>query len=302
MCEPSKGMNLSETDNCSAGAAAWKGRAPGRTARWQGGSIQPPWADSAPGGLALLANGAAILGLFDMVNRGGDLTGGVAHVNGNRADFFGRGYSGITERFDVGADSDDEAVHAGADGVGLVMDRALDALEQMRQFGRVQFGVVFYGDETAKRGPAGHGHRGFLGVNPFQSQLPTVGAFRGDPRHRRAADSVAVGFGDPVLQVLAGHPGFIGDEAGEIHGVVDSGVEEVERKLVILLDALLELLEMLHFDAEARVGDAVIGQDSSVRLAAERSEFLDDLRGCHGLNDSAKTACSAQAMTFVLCR
>jgi hypothetical protein len=40
MCEPSKGMDLSETDNCSADAAAWKGRAPDRTARWQGGSIQ----------------------------------------------------------------------------------------------------------------------------------------------------------------------------------------------------------------------------------------------------------------------
>src|ERR1051326_7141991 len=29
MCEPSKGMDLSETDNCSADAAAWKARAPG---------------------------------------------------------------------------------------------------------------------------------------------------------------------------------------------------------------------------------------------------------------------------------
>ena len=40
MYEPSNGMDLSETDNCSADAAAWKGGAPGRTARWQGGSIQ----------------------------------------------------------------------------------------------------------------------------------------------------------------------------------------------------------------------------------------------------------------------
>ena|ERR1051326_5568308 len=40
MCEPSKGIVLSETDNCSADAAARKGRAPGRTARWQSGGIQ----------------------------------------------------------------------------------------------------------------------------------------------------------------------------------------------------------------------------------------------------------------------
>src|ERR1043165_1719921 len=40
MCEPSKGMDLSETDNSSADAAAREGRARGRTARWQGGSIQ----------------------------------------------------------------------------------------------------------------------------------------------------------------------------------------------------------------------------------------------------------------------
>ena len=49
MCEPSKGMDLSETDNCSADAAAWKGRAPGRTARWQGAvsrrSLLPMTAD-----------------------------------------------------------------------------------------------------------------------------------------------------------------------------------------------------------------------------------------------------------------
>src|ERR1043166_3205536 len=42
MCEPSKGMDLSETDNCSADASAWKGLAPGPTARWQGGSIHAP--------------------------------------------------------------------------------------------------------------------------------------------------------------------------------------------------------------------------------------------------------------------
>src|ERR1043166_7145011 len=37
MCEPSKGMDLSETDNCSADAAAWKGRAPDGRARLAGG-------------------------------------------------------------------------------------------------------------------------------------------------------------------------------------------------------------------------------------------------------------------------
>src|ERR1043166_8580838 len=40
MCGPSKDMDLSETDNCSVDAAAWKGRAPGRMALCQGGSIQ----------------------------------------------------------------------------------------------------------------------------------------------------------------------------------------------------------------------------------------------------------------------
>jgi hypothetical protein len=82
-----------------------------------------------------------------------------------------------------------------------------------------------------------------------------------------------------VSAVLPGHAGVVGDQAGEVHGVVDAGVEEVEGELVVLLHALLDLLEVFDLDAVDGVFGAVAEEDLAVGVGAEGTELGEDVLG-----------------------
>src|SRR5262245_41546425 len=103
--------------------------------------------------------------------------------------------------------------------------------------------------------------------------------FSGDPGDGEAAECFAGGVIGPALKVLFGHLRVIGDEAGEIHGVVDARVVEIERELIILFDSLLDFLEVLNAYAENGLLDAVIQKDALVVFLGEGLELGDNFGG-----------------------
>src|SRR5262245_29253051 len=106
--------------------------------------------------------------------------------------------------------------------------------------------------------------------------------FGRDPGDGEAAECFAGGVIGPALEVLFGHLLVVGDEAGEIHRVIDARVVEIERELIILLDPLLDFLEVLNAYAENGLLDAVIQKDALVVFLGEGLELGDDFGGgCH---------------------
>src|SRR5438128_4621676 len=85
---------------------------------------------SALRGLALLADGAALLDLLDVFRGARHLAGGTTHVHRHGAELRRRLHSEVRERLDVTADRDHKTVHDIADAVWLIVDGLLDALQE----------------------------------------------------------------------------------------------------------------------------------------------------------------------------
>jgi hypothetical protein len=90
------------------------------------------------------------------------------------------------------------------------------------------------------------------------------------------------GFFHPASEILLGHPGIIGNQVGQIHGVVDPGVAQIERELIICLDAFLDLLQVPDLHAEDRFPCAMVPQHFPDAFRAEPFEFFDNLTCGHG--------------------
>jgi hypothetical protein len=163
------------------------------------------------------------------------------------------------------------------------VDGGLDALKKFSQGRDVEVGVVLDGNPTRQSAPSGDRSLLVGRFDPFEREVPAVRAVRRDPRDCELGDRVAFGLFEPAAEVGLGHFGFVGDEAGEVHRIVDAGVIEVERELVVLLDRLLVFFEVLDLDAEEGAGDAVIAEDAAVALGPERLDFLNDLGCGHGV-------------------
>ncbi len=65
-----------------------------------------------------------------------------------------------------------------------------------------------------------------------------------------------------------------GDQPGQIHRFAVPGVVKVERKLVILLDALLDLLQVRYLNAKEGLLHTVVGHYVLVAVAAQRLPAL----------------------------
>lgn len=148
----------------------------------------------------------------------GDSAGGFTHGDFYFADGFGSLDGLLTQRGDVDADVDDEAVHAVADSVGGLMDGGLDPGEELLVVREVEFGIGAEGGEVAEGSPAGAGGGFDFGFDPFQGFFPAEGAAGGDPGDGAFAEHGPVGGIDPALEVVAGHLAVVDDEAGEVHG------------------------------------------------------------------------------------
>jgi len=123
--------------------------------------------------------------------------------------------------------------------------------------------------------------RSFGRIYPFQRHFHAMRAAGGHPGNGGTGERGA-GIFRPVLEVLFGHLRIISNQPGQVHGVIDARVVEIESEAIIHLDALLDLLEFLDFHAEAGFGNAVIEENVSVAFAAERFDFSEDFLGSHG--------------------
>ena len=162
------------------------------------------------------------------------------------------------------------------------MDRLGHATEELFQAGQVE--VLVRGDrnDAAERAPAGGGDL-FLGrLDPLEREFPAVLAAGRDPRDCVLAEHVPVRPRNPILELLPGHPGIVGDQPGKVHRIRDARGIEVEGELVIGADPLADLLQLLDLDAEERLPRPVLHQHLLDGWAAERTEFVDDVFGGHG--------------------
>lgn len=107
-----------------------------------------------------------------------------------------------------------------------------------------------------------------------------------NPWDRVFRDPVTVGTLDPLLEVLLSHLRVVCDQSGEVHSVGDAGVVEIQRELIVRLDALLDLLHVLDFDTEARLLRAVVHPNLFGLSGAELLEFGNDFFGSHLLSSS----------------
>ncbi len=98
-------------------------------------------------------------------------------------------------------------------------------------------------------------------------------AARRDPRHSGTGERAVGRIRNPALQILFRHPRVVGDQPGQIHRVVITGVVKIERKLVVLLDALLDLLQLRDLNAKERLLHAVVGHHPFVAVAAQRLQL-----------------------------
>jgi hypothetical protein len=95
-----------------------------------------------------------------------------------------------------------------------------------------------------------------------------------------------------MFQIFLRHLCFVGDEPGHVLRVVDSGVIQIHRQLVVLLDLLLDLLHLFDLHAVHRLFDAVVEHGLFVPVGAERLELLDDFgRGHVRTSDYFFTGC-----------
>src|SRR5205814_2177809 len=69
--------------------------------------------------------------------------------------------------------------------------------------------------------------------------------------------------------------------AGEVHGVVDGRVVQVEGELIVHLLPLDDLLHLLDGYAENRLADAMVQQDRLVALLSQRTTLPDNLYRGH---------------------
>jgi hypothetical protein len=86
----------------------------------------------------------------------------------------------------------------------------------------------------------------------------------------------------PPVEVLLGHPGVIDDQSGEIHRFGNAGLVKLQRQCVVLLDAFLNLLDILDADPEERLARPVVDQHLLDGRLTQGLEFIDDFLGGHG--------------------
>ncbi len=100
-----------------------------------------------------------------------------------------------------------------------------------------------------------------------------------------------------MLEILLGHPEIVGDKPGQIHGVVDAGVVQIEGELVVFLDPLLDLFQFFDLYAQERLLNAMLQQHLLNARAAEGRQFFDNF--CRGHGDGlAKNLDATNGMIF----
>ena len=139
------------------------------------------------------------------------------------------------------------------------MYRLLHALEQSLEFSRIEIIVVRHGHHAAqsrhRRQPR---FLSWIRSTPGQSHIR--GCFPRRPTGRSPTRVRLIGRFHPAIEILLGHPGIVGDQPGQIHGVVIPGVIEIERELIVFLDPLLDLLHVADLHAEERFFHAVVAK------------------------------------------
>ena len=73
----------------------------------------------------------------------------------------------------------------------------------------------------------------------------------------------------PASEILFGHFGIVGNQAGQVHGVVGPGAVQIERELMILVDPFLDLLQVPDLHAEERFPRARVPQHFPYVFRAE---------------------------------